>query len=335
MRNRTLLLGTLALGIIAAVFVFTDKPAGDKISQVETALVPADLLADLRTVEITTLGQNVKLERTDKGWVVPARFNLPVDTEQRLRPLLRSLRSAKTLGVLTADPRRMERLDLTNTLTLTGADGKPWKMVVGKMTDDGLGTAVQLAGETQALRSTFNALLEGSPANWIDPVIASFAAEQVVNFDLTLPDGSRVQLTRSQASEPFKGAEGPLLAACEELLFSLTTLRAVDAVALNDAAALAALAKPMVAKVTLKDGAVFTIKLGRGPSNAGDPPQGWMQATHTLDTHPTNQKSALAFFLCPPWLAEQIVNSVAELTKRGVPPEAPGLPTLEVDAVGR
>lgn len=335
MRNRTLLLSTLALGAVALLFLFTDQSATSDTAPAETALVPATLLADLRSLEITTLGQNVKLERTDQGWVVPARFNLPVDTEQRLRPLLRSLRAAKTLGVLTADPRRMERLDLNNSLILTGADGKPWKIAVGKMTDDGLGTAVKLESEAQALRSTLKAQLEGNPANWFDPILATFAADQVVNLALTLPDGGKVQLVRTQASEPFKGAEGPLLAACEELLFSLTTLRAVDAVALNDAAATTALTKPLLAKVTLQDGTVFTIKLGRGPGNAGEPPQGWMQATHSLATHPANGKSALAIFVCPPWLAEQIVNSVAELTKRGVPPEAPGLPTLEFDAIPR
>ena len=160
MRNRTLLLSTLALGAAALALVLLDSPDAPAAPQ-ETPLVPAGLLADLRSVEVTSGGRTARVERTDAGWVVPGRFGLPADADNRLRPLLQSLRQAKSLGTLTADPRRLERLGLAdNSVVLTGADGKAWKLELGRMTDDGLGVAARLPGETAARRTSFAGHLE-------------------------------------------------------------------------------------------------------------------------------------------------------------------------------
>lgn len=335
MRNRTLLLGTLALGALALALVLTDTSSAPAAKPAEAPLVPAGLLADLRAVEITAGGKTARIERGPAGWVVPARFGLPADADQRLRPLLQSLRAARTLGTLTADPRRLERLALTDSLTLTGADGATWKLAVGRMTDDGLGAAVRPEGSAAALRSTFAGALEGDPANWIDPVLAAFPADQALGLAVTFPDGSKLALTRDKAGEPLKGAEGPLLMAGEEWLYSLSTLRALDAVAPDDAAAAAALARPLVAEVTLAGGAKLTATFGRAAGAAGEPARAWMRATHSDPAHPANARSARATFVCPPWLAEQLVGSVAELAKRGEPPAPQAPPMLELEAAPR
>jgi len=337
MRHRTLLLTTLGLGAVALALLWLEPPA-ETAAPEEKPLVPAALLADLRAVEVTAGGKTARLERSAEGWVVPARFGLRVDAENRLRPLLQALRGARTLGTLTSDPRRIERLGLAeNAIRLEGADGKSWKLELGRMTDDGAGVAVRPEGETSALRSTFAGHLEGDPANWFDPMLLSANADDVLALALTFPDGSSVRLTRDKAGEPLKGADAPTLAAAGELLLSLANLRAGDAVAKDDAAAKAALAKPLVAELTLAGGAKATLTLGRGPAGApGAPPAAWMTAAHSDPTHPANAAAARALFVCPPWLAEQIPATAKELAARGQPPApGPGLPALEVPPAQR
>lgn len=336
MRHRTLLLTTLALGAVAAALLWLE-PAAEPAAPEEKPLVPAGLLADLRAVEIAAGGKTARVERSADGWVVPARFGLRADAENRLRPLLQSLRNAKSLGILTSDPRRIERLGLAGQwVRLEGADGKSWKVELGRMTDDGAGVAARPEGETAVLRTTFAGYLEGDPANWIDPMLLAANADEVTALALAFPDGSSVSLTRDKAGDPLKGADAPTAAAAGELLMSLANLRAGDAVAKDDAAAKAALAKPVVASLTLPGGAKATITMGRAASANGAPPQAWMTVTHSDPKHPANAAAAKALFTCPPWLAEQIPGSAKELAARGQPPApAPGGPALEVDPAQR
>lgn len=331
MRHRTLLLTTLGLGAVALALLWLEPPAEPEAPEARP-LVPAALLADLRAVEVTSGGKTTRLERGAEGWVVPARFGLRADAENRLRPLLQALRGAKALGTLTADPRRIERLGLADgAVRLEGADGKSWKIELGRMTDDGAGAAARPEGETAALRTTFSGHLEGDPANWIDPLLISVNADDVLALSLAFPDGSSVRLTRDKAGEPLKGADAPTVAAAGELLLSLANLRAADAVAKDDAAAKAALAKPLVAELTLAGGAKATLTLGRAAAGApGAPPAAWMTVAHSDPAHPANAAAARAIFTCQPWLAEQIPASAKELAARGQPPApTPGGPVID------
>ena len=336
MRNRTLLLSTLALGASALALILLE-PSDKPPAPAETPLVPAGLLADLRSVEVTSGGRTARIERTEAGWVVPFKFGLPADTDNRLRPLLQSLRQAKSLGTLTADPRRLERLGLAdNSVTLTGPDGKPWKLELGRMTDDGAGVAARLPGETAALRTSFAGHLEGEAANWFDPVLLTFAADQVTALTLAFgADRSGLAFTRDKAGEPLKGdkASPAALEAAEELLLSLATLRAADAVAPDDAEAKAALAAaPIVVSLTLADGTTVGIAFGKAKAKDGEPPRGWMSVQHSDPKHPANAKAAKAIFTCPPWLIDQVPSAATDLGKRPEPPAAPqGLPTLELE----
>lgn len=336
MRHRTLLLTTLALGLAALALLWLE-PAGEPAAPEEKPLVPAALLADLRSIEIATGGKTARLERAEGGWVVPARFGLRVDAENRLRPLLQSLRNAKSLGILTSDPRRIERLGLDGQwVRLEGADGKTWKVELGRMTDDGAGVAARPEGETAVLRSSFAGYLEGDPANWFDPMLLAVNADEVMSLSLTFPDGSKVGLTRDKAGEPLKGADAPTAAAAGELLMSLANLRAGDAVAKDDAKAKDALAKPVVAELGLPGGAKATITLGRGEAAEGMPAPAWMTVAHSDPKHPANAAAAKALFTCPPWIAEQIPVSAKELAARGQPPAPlPGGPAIEVEPAQR
>lgn len=336
MRHRTLLLTTLALGAVALALLWLE-PAAEPAAPEEKPLVPATLLADLKAIEITSGGKTARLERAADGWVVPGRFGLRADAENRLRPLLQSLRNAKSQGILTSDPRRIERLGLEGQwVRLEGADGKSLKVELGRMTDDGTGVAARPEGEKAALRTTFAGHLEGDPANWIDPTLLSANPDEVTALALTFADGSSVRVTRDKAGEPLKGADAPTLAAAGELLMAIANLRASDAVAKDLPEAKAALAKPLIAELTLPGGAKATITLGRGAAANGAPAQAWMTVAHSDPKHPANAAAARALFTCPPWLAEQIPASAKEMAARGQPPApAPGLPAIEVEPAQR
>lgn len=328
MRNRTLLLSTLALGLIALALAFTGRESAPP-TPAARALVPAELLADLRAIEVSSGGKTARAERTERGWVVPARFGLPVDADNRLRPLLQSLRNAKALGTLTSDPRRLARLGLEgNTVRLEGADGKVWSAEFGRTTDNGVGSAVRLVGAKEALATNFLGYLEGDPANWIDPVLFAAKPEDVRALALTFPDGSKLRVERAKAGEALVGAEPKLLAAAEDLLNYIVTIRAADAVARDDAAANAALAKALVAEMTLWSGPTVTLRLARdSASKPGEPTRGWMTASHSDPKHPLNRQAETALFTCPPWLAEQVATSATELAKRLDPPPAGAVPS--------
>lgn len=341
MRNRTLLLSTLALGLVALALVLTDRKEAAE-SPPAQPLVPAALLADLRAIEVTAGGKSARAERTEQGWVVPARFNLPVDGENRLRPLLQSLRNAKVLRTLTADPRRLARLGLEgNSIRLEGADGKVWKAEFGRTTDDAVGAAVRLDGAKEAVATNFLGYLEGDPASWIDPILFSAKPEDVRAVALTFPDGSRLRAERPKAGENFQGAEPRLLAAAEELLMTLTTVRVADAIARDNAEAVAALAKPFVVEMTLWSGATVTLRLAKTPAGkAGEPPRGWLTATHSDPKHPLNRQAERALFTSPPWLAEQVPASLKELSQRmevptEVAPAAPEGAPIRIEPAGR
>ncbi len=327
MRNRTLLLSTLVLGLMALGLAFTGREE-TRAPEPSRPLVPAELLADLRAIEVTTGGKTARIERTEGGWVVPSRFGLPVDADNRLRPLLQSLRNAKSLGALTADPRRIARLGFDgNSVRLEGAEGKVWSAEFGRTTDNGVGSAVRLTGAKEAMATNFLGYLEGDPANWINPVLFAAKPEEVRALALTFPDGSKLRVERAKVGEPLGGVEPRLLAAAEDLLNYIVTVRATDAIARGDAAANAALAKPLVAEMTLWSGPTVTLRLARDPAaKPGEPPRGWLTVSHSDPKHPLNRQAETALFTSPPWLAEQVPASATEFAKRLDPPPADATP---------
>ena len=340
MRNRTLLLSTLALGLVALALVFTGRETPAPAAATTRPLVPAELLADLRAIEITANGKTARVTRTEQGWVVPARCDLPVDADNRLRPLLQSLRSAKVHGTLTADPRRIARLGLEgNLVRLEGADGKSWSAEFGRTTDDGLGAAVRLVGAKEALATNFLGYLEGDPANWFDPILFTVRPEEVLALDATFPDGSKVRIERAKEGAPFQGAEPKLLAASEDLLGALVACRVTDAIdrAASPEAVAALANQAFVAKLTLKGDVTLTLRIAKAPAGKpGEPPRAWLTASHSDPANTLNRKCERAVFTCPGWMAEQLPGSTAELAKRmDAPAEAPAAPNIELVPAGR
>ncbi|MFM7241674.1 MAG: DUF4340 domain-containing protein [Opitutia bacterium] len=340
MRPTKLLLLALALGAAALVSLQLRR-TDDAAAETKTALVPTALLDGARALTITLkpTGKTVTVEKGADGvWAVKEKHGLPADLENRLIPLFRALQKAENFGVLTANPKRIEKLNLDSALRLTAADGKVTEITFGKTTDDGLGAAATVAdgqGGTQAVRTSFTGFLEADPANWFDPVLFTAKGEELRALTFTWPDGTQT-FARAEKGKPFAGKEGAVL---EEMSNVLMTLRANDAVAKGDKDAAAAFAKPWSIQLELFDGAKVTLTLAKtAATGPNESPKLWMRVAHSDPKHKANGMTAKAEFIAPPWLAEQLPATLADFRKAVEPPPAgpaPGAgPTLNIPGLG-
>jgi hypothetical protein len=319
MRLRTLLISTLGLGLIALV-ALNIKSRQENVSLSKTPLVPSEILNTPLRFTVKARDKVATIEKSAAGeWEVKERYNLPTDLESRLGPLVQSLQNAENLGVLTQNPKRIEKLELSNaTLTVDGQNGKSITLNIGKETDDGLGNAIQIAGETFVLRTNFNGTIEADPSAWVNSTVFTTKAEEIQSLTLKFKDGEE-RFARTEKAKPFAGKEGPLL---EGLAKTLAVLRFSEAVDLNDADAVAAqknISSHVEIKVELYDGAVLTTRWAQTVGSEKTPAKLFLRVSHSDPANRINQLGTKAEFSCAPWLAEQIPTSLADFNLRTLP----------------
>jgi histone H2B len=231
MRNKSLLIGTLVLGL-GALALLNLKPQDTADSGPKSPLVATEILTQPKGLTIKANGKSTTVEKAADGtWVVKEKFNLPVDVENRLRPLVIALQKAENLGVLTSNPKRLEKLGLTDSsLSMTGENGKVFAAEIGKPTDDGAGLSMRLQGETSAIRTSFNGYLEADPTNWMDSVLFNGKPEDIKAISFAWADGQQ-SFARPEKGKPFGGKEGPTV---EDIVNALAIMRASDAAAKGD-----------------------------------------------------------------------------------------------------
>jgi len=323
MRNKTLLFAALVLGLLAFAALRLTRETADA-APAQTPLVDPAVLGGLKSVTIKSGPRSVTVVKTGEAWTVAERFGLPADVENRLLPLIRGLQKARQHGQLTANPKRLEKLGLTeSSVTLATNDGRSVAIEFGKQTEDGLGNAARLGGQAFAIRTDFTAHLEGDPAAWVELTLSSAKPADIRTIALEWKDGS-VELSRKAAGTPFEGKDADAL---EELAATLATLRAADAVAKNDPAAAKA-AKFVTTKLTTFDGKVVTTTFTKlAPEKAGEPGKVFLAVAHSDATHPANAADKFATFVAPNWLGEQLPASLADFRK-GPEQTAPAAPSL-------
>ena len=327
MRNKNLLIATLVLGLIAFAAVRLTREA-PKTEDGKQPLVAAALLDGAKSLTIKANNKSVTVEKTADGWTVKEKLSLPADIENRLLPLIRGLQKANNFGQLTANPKRLEKLGLTDSsLTLVGPDGKPTTIQFGKQTEDGLGASARFAGQDFAIRTDFTGYLEGDPLSWADLTLFSAKPAEIKSIGFTWKDG-QASFSRKELGALFEGKEGP---AVEDIVMTLATVRASDAVALDDKDAAKAV-RSAVVKLTLFDGAIVTLTFaklaGTGPNDAG---KTFVRVEHSDPKHKANATAKLANFVAAPWLAEQVPGSLADFKKAQQAPAAePTAPTIQI-----
>ena len=323
MRNKNLLIVTLVLGLIAFAAVRLTREA-PKTEAGKQPLVAAALLEGAKSLTIKANNKSVTVEKSADGWTVKEKLSLPADVENRLLPLIRGLQKANNFGQLTANPKRLEKLGLADaSLTLVGPDGKPTTIQFGKQTEDGLGASARLAGQEFAVRTDFTGYLEGDPLSWVDLTLFITPPAEIKSISFIWKDG-QAEFARQAKGALFDGKEGP---AVEDIVMTLATVRAADAVALDDKDAAKAVRSSQV-KLTLFDGTVATLTFANLAGTAPtDPGKTFLRVEHSDPKHKANATAKLAAFVAAPWLAEQVPGSLADFKKAQQAPAAEGVPS--------
>ena len=319
MRNKTLLIATLVLGLVAFAVVRLTRETADA-APAQPPLVDPAVFGALKSLTVKSGPRSVTVTKAGESWTVTERFGLPADVENRLLPLIRGLQKARQHGQLTANPKRLEKLGLSDSsVTLATTDGRSVAIEFGKQTEDGLGNAARLAGQAFAIRTDFSTHLEGDAASWVDLTLFSAKPTDIRSVALTWKDG-RVELSRKAAGAPFEGKDA---AALEEIDGTLATFRAADAVAKSDADAAKA-PRSVEVKLTTFDGATATMAFAKlAGAQPNDPGKLFVRVTHSDPKHKANAADKLAVFTAPAWLSEQIPASLADFRKAGQPAAAP------------
>ncbi len=331
MRNKTLLIATLALGVLALAALWLGREEA-KPTPSKQPLVDAALLSSLQSFVVKANGKSVTITKgADGSWTVKEKFGLPADAEARLTPLVRSLQKALTHGQLTANPKRLEKLGLADSSITLNAPGKSLTIEFGKQTDDGLGSSARYQGQPHAIRTDFTGDLDGDPASWVDLTLCSAKAEEVKSVAFSWSDGKK-EFSRSAKGKPFAGtgAEG-----IENLAASLATLRVGEAVAKDDKGVAGAFAKSFQVTLGFFDGNSLTLTFGQVAGKAaGETPKTFVRAKHSDPKHKANGYAAKAEFTVPSWIMEQVPASAAAFAKQTQPAAGPAaIPSLAVPVV--
>ena len=327
MRNKNLLIATLVLGLIAFAAVRLTREA-PKAEAEKKPLIEAAVLDGAKALTIKANNKSVTVEKAADGWTVKEKLGLPADIENRLLPLVRGLQKANNFGQLTANPKRLEKLGLADSsLTVVGPDGKPTTIQFGKQTEDGLGASARLAGQEFAIRTDFSAYLEGDPLSWVDLTLFSAKPAEIKSIDFEWKDG-KASFSRKELGALFTGKEGQ---AVEDIVATLATVRAADAVALDDKDAAKA-ARSALVKLTLFDGAAVTLTFAKlAGTTPNDQGKTFVRVEHSDPKHKANATGKKAVFIAAPWLAEQVPGSQADFKKSLQQPSAePAAPTIQI-----
>jgi hypothetical protein len=322
MRNKTLLIAVLVLGLVALTVLRLTRETAEP-APAQSPLVDPAVFGALKSVTVKSGPRSVTVVKAGEAWTVSERFGLPADVENRLLPLIRGLQKARQYGQLTANPKRLEKLGLSDSsVTLATTDGRSVAIEFGKQTEDGLGNAARLAGQAFATRTDFTTHVEGDAASWVDLTLFSAKPADIKTLTLTWKDG-RVELSRKSAGAPFEGQDA---AALEELAGALATFRAADAAAKNDADAAKA-PRTVEVRLTTFDGAMATMAFAKlAGARPNDPGKLFVRVTHSDPKHKANVADKLAVFTAPSWLSEQLPASLAEFRKAGQPATPSSLP---------
>ena len=326
MRNKNLLIATLVLGLVAFAAVRLTREA-PKAEAEKKPLVEAALLDGAKALTIKANNKSVTVEKSAAGWTVKEKFGLPVDVENRLLPLVRGLQKANNFGMLTANPKRLEKLGLADSsLTLVGADGKPTTIQFGKQTEDGLGSSARLTDQEFAIRTDFTGYLEGDPLSWVDLTLFSAKPAEVKSIAFEWKDG-KAEFARKAQGAPFEGKDVTMI---EEIVATLATIRAADAVALDDKDAAKA-ARTAQVKLTLFDGSAVTLAFAKlAGANPNEQSKAFVRVAHSDPKHQANAAAQKAVFVAASWLAEQVPGSLAEFKKGQQPAAEPATPTIQI-----
>jgi hypothetical protein len=312
MRNKSLFIGTLVLGLVTFLVLKFNQP-NEESKPRSQALIDKDIINHPSRLVIKNAGKTCTIEQASGEWVIKERFDLPVDIENRLQPLIATLQKTQNFGLLTSNPKRIEKLNLTDTVILiAGENGKTFAAEIGKVTDDALGNVMRIQGETSVVRTDFNGYIEADPTAWINPILYSVKPEDIKSVSFKFSN-EKSSFTRSEKGKKFNDKDYPWL---DDFVLNLSTLRIINVQGKGSATTEAAFKQPLAVIFDLFDGTSITTTWAKESTPDSKESKCFVRVLHSDSTNKINSMSQKAEFLCPSWLMEQLPSSTAELTKK-------------------
>ncbi|MEI8241987.1 MAG: DUF4340 domain-containing protein [bacterium] len=332
-RNQLLILVVIAAVLVALAFLSTRQQRAAPPSAVGKPLLHKLAIESVARVEIARSGAPVTIVRGDAGWAVTNLFGYPADVSKLQTALL------KLAELKIGEVARGVNIDTNATLVdLQGASGKPLttlRLGARPAADrpgsrPPQGRLVAVAGNEQVYRVKDGLEeFDGDPRDWVSSQLLSIPSSDIRTIELASPTGGVLSLSRESGTLQLQG-----IATNEEFeagksygvesAFSYLTFSGVADPKLGEAQA--GLATPHTYRVTLKNGDLYTARIGAA-APGGDrylrleaqlaPPgtNATAQAEQATRKAELEQKFARWTYLVPATTAENMTRTRAELVK--------------------
>ena len=205
MQARTLILLAVAVvAALAATMLLERKSGPDSVTTGGGLLYPT-LTANLNSIdrlELTRGDQQIRLEKSDSGWVVEQKSGYPADSG-KIRQLLLRLSEARILEAKTTNPELYPRLAVAEPDAAEGAGTlleiaapADVRLIVGDLDGRAGGTYVRRAGESQSYLVDTEIDTGGTPLDWLDRTIMDIDSASVREVRIGHADGETLTLLR-------------------------------------------------------------------------------------------------------------------------------------------
>lgn len=210
-----MLAGAAVIAVAAGVAVVNRTNRTAPVAA-ETALFPGltARLGDVAAVDIQAKGKEFSITRSGESWGMASKGGYPVATD-KVAKLAFQLADLKGLEPRTSDPALYDRLSVgdpakpdgeAKRVALKAADGKALAdLIVGKTQSNDtyatIGTYVRKQGEAQSWLASGSVSIEADPIRWLDRTIVRLKKDDMMEAELTGPDGT-VKLIRQQPDKP-------------------------------------------------------------------------------------------------------------------------------------
>ena len=218
-RNFAILALATAVSIALAVHAVAQRDAPVRTEAPGEALFPGllDRLNEVREIRIATPAGKLTVKAEDQAWILAEKAGYPVDPA-KVRALVLGLANLQLVEAKTANPQRLERLDLqeptaegsaSRMVELVGGDGASLAAaVVGKASPSLYGGGrggvyVRKAADNQAWLAAGELDVPSDAMTMIDTELVDMPLDQVARVILRTSDGAAVTLSRPDAGAEF------------------------------------------------------------------------------------------------------------------------------------
>jgi hypothetical protein len=205
MQARTLILLAIAVVAALAATMLLERKSGPDSAKTGGGLLYPNLTGSLNSIdrlELTRGNQQIRLEKSDSGWIVEQKSGYPADSG-KIRQLLLRLSEARILEEKTTNPELYPRLGVAEPDATEGAGAlleiaapADVRLIIGDFDGRAGGTYVRRAGESQSYLVDTEIDTGGTPLDWLDRTIMDIDSASVREVRIDHADGETLTLLR-------------------------------------------------------------------------------------------------------------------------------------------